>query len=285
MAWVLPVISAATAIYGAVKKNKSGGDSNTNEGINTISTMSPEQQQLMIGLGNYLQSQVGKGAAPYSGQTTAPLSTGEQAAYQKSLSNLEGAPTASATSGIAAFQNALKGMSEKDVYNQYMKYTAPLEAKTLKEQTIPTFKESMVPGGTLRSTGTESGIAKIISDYGANQLSRIGQRIQQERANALSVLPMTGTMSSLESRAPEMEAAASYGGIARAVEQAELTAKLQEFIRTSPEMSPLISQMLNYLNVGTMAAYNQPAETSPFMQILPSLIQAGGAVAGAYYGK
>jgi len=250
-------------------------------GIKSLSTLSPEQQQLMVGIGQYLQSQMGKGATPYTGQLTAPLSTGEQAAYDKSMSNLGGGLSTSAAAAVEAQKKALSGLSEQDVYNQYMKYTAPSEGKYLRETSIPTFKESMVPGGTLRSTGTETGIGNMISQFGADQLSRIGQRIQSERTNAITALGQATPINALEKQTADIGMAGEMGGIVRGVEQLELTNKLQEFIRTTPEMSPLIDKMLAYLNVGTTAAYAPATESaSPFMQLLPAIAQG----VGSYYG-
>lgn len=231
-----------------------GGGDDEKE-LKMFSTLDPSQQKLMQGLGEFLTGRVGEGATPFPGQLTAPLSEGEQGAYSKALQQLLGGGTETAATATEAFGRAAKGLSEKDVFSQYMKYTAPQEQKYLKEVSIPTFKESMVPGGTLRSTGTERGIGDIISQFGASQLGRIGERITSERAGARGVLPLAPAISALERGAPEMETASRFGGIARLVEQSELTAKLQEFIRTSPEMSPLLTMMMQLLQTQTMGAY------------------------------
>ncbi len=164
---------------------------------------------------------------------------------------------------------------------EYMKYQAPAEQRYLKEVSIPTFKESMVPGGTLRSTGTERGIGDIISRFGEGQLGRIGQTISEARNRAASLTSQLPTMAGIEGGVPQMETAFQYGQLPRMIEQAELTAKLQEFTRTSPEMSPLIDKMLNYLGIQTMAAYNQPYVPSPFMQFLTAAAPAIGQGLGA----
>jgi hypothetical protein len=139
----------------------------------------------------------------------------------------------------------------------------------------------MVPGGTLRSTGTERGIGDIISKFGEGQLGRIGQTIEGARGRAAGLVPYLGQMAGIEGGVPQMEAAFQYGQLPRMIEQAELTAKLQEFVRTSPEMSPLIDKMLSYLGIQTQAAYNQPYTPSPFMQFVSAVAPAAGQAAGA----
>ena len=254
-------------------------------GIQKISTLSPQQEQMMSGLGEFLMQSMGEGLPAYEGEMTAPISEGEQAAYDKSLSSLAGGMSSTASASTDAYKKALTGLSEEEVYNQYMKYTAPFEQKYLEDVSIPTFKESMVPGGTLRSTGTERGIGDIIEQYGAGQLGRIGERIASERANALGVLGQAGEMSALERQSPEMAEAAGYGGIARAVEQADLTAKMQEFVRTTPELSPVLEMMLGYLGIGTQAAYYQEGKAPLWATIMSGMAPYTGMSEGVqnYY--
>lgn len=262
-----------------------GNPEGVESGIQKTSTLSAEQQKLMDALGPWLSERMGKGLPAYTGEMTAPISEGEQAAYDKALSNLGGGLSTSAQGSVDAYKKALTGLSEKEVYDQYMKYTAPAEARYLKETTIPTFKESMVPGGTLRSTGTERGIGDIISKYGEGQLGRIGERISSERANAVAALGQATNMNALETQAGDMSAAATYGGIARTIEQAELTAKLQEFIRTTPEMSPIVEMMLQYLGIGTEAAYYQQGKAPIWATIMSGAAPYTGMSEGvnSYY--
>jgi len=248
----------------------------TPQSIEKVSTMSTEQQRLMKGLGEYLQSAVGSGATPYPGALVAPMSDTEKAGMGILNKYVSGGLTPTAQLGLGQYNEALRGLSPKEVAANYMKYTAPAEQRYLKEVSIPTFKESMVPGGTLRSTGTERGIGDIISKYGEGQLGRIGERINQEERNRLVALGMLPTMQGIEGGVPQMGAAFQYGQLPRMIEQAELTAKLQEFMRTSPEMSPLIDKMLGYLGISTMAAFNQPYVPSPFLQLLSSAAPAAG---------
>jgi len=113
----------------------------------------------------------------------------------------------------------------------------------------------MVPGGTLRSTGTERGIGDIISRFGEGQLGRMGEMMMGERARSMQALGMLPTMAGIEGGLPQIEAAAQYGALPRLIEQQELMGKIQEFIRTTPELSPVLDRLMQMLNIQTMGAY------------------------------
>jgi hypothetical protein len=258
-----------------------GGDEG---GIKKISTLSPEQQAMLKGLGEYLQSMIGKGATPYTGQQVAPMTGTEQAGMGILNNYVGGGIGETAKTGLGAY-NKMMEVDPNQIAANYMKYNAPAEQRYLKDVTIPTFKESMVPGGTLRSTGTERGVGDIVSKFGEGQLTRIGGNITEAQNRAASLIPQLSTMAGIEGGVPQMEAAFQYGQLPRMIEQAELTAKLQEFIRTTPEMSPLIDKMLGYLGIQTQAAYNQPYVPSPFMQFLGAVAPGVGAGVGSYLGS
>jgi hypothetical protein len=56
---------------------------------------------------------------------------------------------------------------------------------------------------------------------------------------------------------------------------------MEEFKRTTPEMSPFIDKMLSFLGIQTMAAYNEPAQASPFAQLLSSIAPGLGTYLGS----
>lgn len=253
-------------------------------GIEKTSTLSPEQQQIMEGLGEFLTSKMGEGLPGWGGAFTAPLGGAEQTGLGLLKSYIEGGIGEAGEAGVGAYKEALAGLSPEEVHAQYMKYTALAEQRYLTEVLIPSFKESMVPGGTLRSTGTERGIGDVISRFGEGQMGRIGERITTERAGARSMIPYAGQMAGLEGGVPQMEAAFQYGQLPRMIEQAELTAEIEEFRRTTPELSPLIDKMLSYLGITTQAAYNVPFQPSPFLQLMGAAAPGIGAGIGSYLG-
>ena len=229
-------------------------------GIETTSTLTSEQQQMIEALSGFLLSRIGQGLPAWTGGFAAPMSEAEQISSGLLKDYIGGGIGETAEMGLGAYQQALQGLSPEQVHQQYMKYTAPAEARYLKEQLIPTFKESMVPGGALRSTGTERGIGDIVSKFGEGQMGRIGERITSERSGARSMLPYLSMMSSLEGGMPQIEAAFQYGALPRMIEQQELMGQIGEFIRTTPELSPILNQIMQLLNIQTMGGYFNPGE-------------------------
>jgi len=247
--------------------------------VGTMSTLSPEQETLMSELGNYLTNAL-TNYKGYEGQLTADPNAGQISAYEKALANLNSGLSSTAQASTGAYKDVLAGADPKTVYNQYMQYTAPLENAYLKNTLLPAIKEAQVPGGTLRSTGTENAIAKTVGDFGNQQLSRIGDRITSERANVTNALGQATSMDALEKQTGDIGTASYMGGVARAIEQEALTAKLQEYYRTNPEMASILSNLMSYMNIDTKAMYQTEGSASPFMQLLSGL---GGAV-GNYMG-
>ena len=139
----------------------------------------------------------------------------------------------------------------------------------------------MAPG-TLYGTPYATAIGEAYRGFGEQQLSRIGEMIMREREGARRMLPYLPTMTALREEAPlrRAEAATRIGALPRVLKQAELSAKIEEFIRTTPELSPVLSLALQLLNTTTQAAYYRPYQPSPFMQAL----QAAAPAIGAYYG-
>jgi hypothetical protein len=212
------------------------------------------------------------------------MSAAEQAGQDILGRYVSGGMTDIAKTGLGAYEQALKGMTPEETFGWYQKYIAPEEQRVLKEELIPTFKESMVPGGTLRSTGTERGIADIIRGYGTAQMGRIGEQIMAERAGARQMMPYLGQMEQLQAGMPQVAAAQQYGALPRLLEQQELTAKLAEFVRTTPELSPVLDLAMNILQLQTQAAFYRPAEKAGITQLGEALAPVAGQALGGWLG-
>jgi hypothetical protein len=180
---------------------------------------------------------------------------------------------------LDTYNAILKGANPTDVYNNYMEYTAPLENAYLRNTTIPTLKESMVQGGTLRSSGTETALQKAISDFGNNQLSRIGTTVNERYNTAANALGQASTMNELSLNSPnaKVTAASTYGALPRLLEQADLNAKYEEFKRTNPNLSSTVDQILQALGIQTQSGYITGGDKG----ILGGLI---GGLVGKYVG-
>lgn len=249
-------------------------------GIKELETMTPEQKKIFESLGAYLQGKVGEGLPGWEGAFTAPLSNMENVGMSQLGDYVSGGIGSTGQSGVNAF-NSMMNVDPNQIAAEYMKYQAPAEQRYLNEVLIPNMKESMVPGGTLRSTGTERGIGDIISKFGEGQLGRIGQTIEGARSRAAGLIPQTGSMAGIEGGVPQMEAAFNYGQLPRMIEQAELTSQIEEFRRTTPELSPILDKLMSYVGLSTKTMYNQPAEQT----LLQSLLGSAGGLVGSVVGS
>ena len=251
-------------------------------GIEKTSTLNKEQEELLKKLGPWATSKIGEGLPGWEGEFVAPLSEYEQLGLGKLGQYIsEGLPETTQF-GLGKYKEALTGMSPEATRDWYMKYVAPGEQRYLTETTLPTIKEAMVPGGTLRSTGTEEAISKAVSEFGTGQLGRIGEAIMSERAGAREALGMLPAMYEMEAGEPlrKAEAASRLGALPRLLEQQELTNKIAEFVRTTPELSPILDLAMEILKTQTQAAFYREPETSPFMQLL----EVGAKGLGTYLG-
>lgn len=253
-------------------------------GIEKTSTLSPEQQEIMKKLSGFTTGKIGQGLPGFEGPLTAPLSGVEQAGISRLGEYVGGGLPDVTQQGIGAFQDILAGADPKKSFEFFQQFIAPEEQRMLKEELIPTFKESQVPGGVLRGTGTEGGIADIISRFGTSQMGRIGADIQSRREQALRGLGMLPEVSGLAGGVPQIQAAMQYGGLPRLIEQQDINARFAEFIRTTPELSPILQQAQDILKIQTQAAFMRPAEKSGIAQIGEALAPIVGQAAGGYFG-
>lgn len=246
--------------------------------IKKTSTLNPEQEELMSGLASFLKSRIGKGLPAFDGQFVAGLSPFETTGLSRLSDYISGGQSEGVNAASGAYSAMLNRADPKAAFDFYQKYYAPHENAYLKNTLIPQFKESQVARGTLRSTGTEQGLARLVGDFGNQQLSRVGDLIRGDQNRAASLIPAAQSISDLESGRDRLDAAFQYGALPRHLEQARLVSQFEEFKRTTPELSPIIDKVLAMLGIQTQAAYQVD---DPLLQLFSSLIQAAGPAVGA----
>lgn len=230
-----PIGMGVGALLGGVAGGLFGGG-DEEEQLRIISTLNPEQQRLLGQLAPYLQGQIGKGLPAWEGDLAAPIGAGEEW-------------------GIGKYKEAVEGMDPAAVRDWYMEYMAPAEQRYMKETVIPEVREAGVPGGTLRGTGTEGRVSGAWERFGEAQLGRIGEAVMGERAEARKMLP------------GYMGAAA----LPRLIEQMDLDKQIAEFVRTTPELNPILNLARDVLNIQTQAAYFPGQKESPFVTMAPAI--------------
>jgi len=233
------------------------------------------QKKLGKDLSQYFRSDIGKGLPGYEGPLTAGLHNLEQRAMEGIGPYLDSLGQGQ-TLAIEQFKNAMQPMTPAETEAFYSRYFDPLAQRMMEQQVLPGFKESMVPGGNLRSSGTALGLGQLWGDYATNRMAGIGDwwKWQQEQANKL--LPYGAQISEWESGIPQLQTAMQFGGVARGVEQADIDRRLAEFIRTTPQLNPILDKGLGLMGVSTNAYY-QPSGESPFSQAMQGLMPGIGA--------
>jgi hypothetical protein len=280
--WLAAAV-AANAIPG-IAKMFGGGEDEESGDIQTISTLNPEQQALFSKYAPWLQSKVGQGLPAYTGEMVAPTSSFETAGLSKLGEYLQGTPDI-ANFGLTQYKNALAGMNPTETANWYNEYVMPEQKRMQEEVVIPGVREAYAgPLSAYYSEPRMGAEARSWNQFGTTQQGALGNAIMSERQSARSLLPYLTEMSKLEGGMPQIEAAMTYGAVPRAIQQANLTAKFEEFKRTTPELSPVIDMIQNLLNTQTMAAFGPGGQTiapSPFASLLSAL----GPAIGSYLGS
>jgi len=282
--WAWPVIAGLGAAGGYGLSKLIGGGSDEEQDIQTISTLSPEQQALLGPYASFLQSRVGQGLPGYTGQLTAGMTPQQTSALSMLSSYLQGTPDIQ-TFGLEQYKNALAGMDPTETANWYREYMLPEQKRLQEEEVIPGVREAYAgPLSAYYSEPRMGAEARSWGKYGTERGAELGEAIMSERAGARSLLPYLTQMSALQGGMPQIEAGMQYGEVARQIQQQELTAKFEEFKRTTPELSPVIDMIQNLLNIQTMAAFGPGGAAptaSPFAQLLGPVAQYLGAYAGS----
>jgi len=252
-------------------------------GIEKTSTLSPEQEKIMKKLAPWIEERIGKGLPRWEGEWVAEPSEYEELGLGRLGEYLKSEPSELLGYGLGRYKEALEGLSPEETYDWYMKYIAPLEKRYMEEEVIPRIREEYIPTGTFYGTPRYERVGKAWEQFGAEQLGRIGRAIMSEREAARQMLGYLPTMTALEEERPLRlaEAGLRLGALPRLLEQARLESEIQEFIRTTPELSPILDKALQLLSLQTQAAYYRPYRPSPFVQMLQALAPAAGYYLGA----
>lgn len=274
------------ALYGGAAGGLLGGaagDASTPSSIGTMSTLSPEQQALMSKLAPYLQERIGKGLPEYTGEWVAPATEYETAGLGRLGEYMQSGLPETTQFGLGQYKNALAGMSPEQTIDWYNTYIAPEERRIFNQQTLPGIKEAYVGPGTFWGTPRAEAESTAGQAFGTGQMSRIGSAIMSERESARNMLQYLPAMNELEQGLPlrQAQAGLQYGSLPRQLQQAELSAKFEEFKRTSPELSPILELAQGLLNTTTKAAYQTPYQASPLMELLGAVAPGVGAYLGA----
>ena len=263
--------------------------------IKEYDTLTGGQRTMATGLENYLTPQVGKGVPGYTGKLTAGPSQYEQQGLN-TLGNYIAQPSEATGWGSAALKTQLSGapstninpQASEDYFNNSVR--APL-MKQFNEDIMPQVRERYNSGGMFYGTPRERAENNALQDLEGNlvsQKSNLAYQDEQARRQLsedaakrqLAALPQG--LAYGQEPLTRVAASQTYGALPRNLEQADMAAQLNEFLRTQPQNNPAIQTAMDYINMVQKGMYQQPGTTGLLASLSPAI---GAGLSGAGYGS
>lgn len=254
-----------------------GKDASTKQ----YSTLDPNQQKVAGQLGTQISQGLSTGATPYSGQLVASMPSMFSEAY-KSLSNSMGQYNdlmKQSLVGQAAGTPAYSFDSGKASETWNKTYAIPV-MQTWRETVLPLISESYnaLPGmaySAARGKGIEGAANQYYTENVAPSLynwlqtgEQMGfQSAENAAARQLSAVSQLGSFDY-----NQFLNAAGASSMVQSAEQQELTAKYNEFLRTTAEGNPWLSQAMSYIGTPTTATVYSPETTGMGQQWLAQIL-------------
>lgn len=256
----------------------------------TVSNFNPQQQNLAHVLGPVLQSQVGKGITPYSGEIVAPLNAGYQN-VQDQLNSYN--PQQFQAGQTGAINQALSGqpaynLDPQTTANYFQQGVVDPSMRTYNSTTAPAINQGFAAQGGTFSTARGIAQSRALSDLQATNASNLAQtQYQNQTLNsqlaesaANRQLQGIGIANQYQTQ-PLYNAQQLSAALQPFQQQAQAldTTGYQQWQAQQPYNNPYLSQIMGYLGQSTQSAYQQPNYTG---QYIGAGIGAAGAAASAY---
>ena len=260
------------------------GGGGQDQSISQVGTLDLGQQSIWAALAPWLAGRVGQGATPYEGQLTA----GMQPAQQNAMSLLgqfmgQGYQTPMASQMATSLQQ----MSDPTAMAQRYQQAAMPVAQQAMAQMMPQMKEEFVGTGTRLSQGLVDRGGQLAQNLSQQVAAGAQQAAQQGMQTAASLYPAVLGAEQAQMQYPWQQAQAGMqmGEMARQIEQQQLTAQFQEFLRTQPENAPLLQAMLQALGLQTQQTVVDPGQESFLASLLQGMAPGVGMGLGAALGS
>lgn len=243
-----------------------------------ISTLSGGQQNVASPLAKFLSSRVGQGLQGFGGQRIAGMSSFEQSGLG-ALSSFLGSETPLSGDITGALQKLLAGQPSTEVNSGltrdfFRKSIADPARRRFEEETLPLVRESFVGSGQFNSTAraeTERRARRDLDEallgketelvFADEQARRQLSESALQRALGASGIAPGAARSLEEGDLRRAQAGTTIGALPRQLAQAQLDFEFNEFIRTQPELSPVIQQALAFLGIPTTATFFEPGQS------------------------
>jgi len=225
----------------------------------------------------------------YEGKFTAPMSEAEKLGQGELLQYLK-KPSATGDIFAAGKDEILKTLTGKYDPWKSKEYQAFREGALSEEQDlIDRMRRGSGYRGTLfqDTSMRDEGLARSKTSQYLDQL--LASLSNQERQNKLNVLPQALGYEKYEQAAPTAKATAglTLGSLPRMLEQADLEAQYQDFLRKQNELGQVPGIAQGYYqtqgpNYGYGGSYSAP---SPFERIMGTVAPVAGTIIGSAFGQ
>ena len=191
--------------------------------------------------------------APFPGEFTAPLSGLEQLSLEgleeRARGLISGETTTPTQAASTALTDILQGGGGRD-FEEFFR-------ETIREPALEQFEEDIIPGISRRFAQDFFGGERIQAEESAREdlidaltRARAGLAFEERGSSLDRMLQAAGLAPGITSaETGELTTLLGAGGVPRAVEQAELGAEYQDFLRRREEQSRRVNQMLSSLGI------------------------------------
>ncbi len=246
----MPIVAALPAIAGAVGIGKTvydmtqgGGEESGGETINTIPNWQNALQEQMAKWSSQALQNYTPGTA-YTGKMTAPISAFEQLGLGK-LGDYLNAPVTGDlyNAGRGQIMDTLSGKYMTPETSPYLQAMTRMGQRNLADQISQSRLGAGARGNYFGSQAMDQE-SRLRENTTNNLNALIGQFLQNERQNQISVLPQAASYEQYgKMTAPlsQISASQTYGQLPRLLEQAEYENQYQDYVRQREEMAGAVN--------------------------------------------
>lgn len=256
---------------GDTLNSATGGLFAGNPSVQTYSLLSKQQKQVQKRLGEYFNPRIGKGMEAYDGNRVAQLSPYESQGLGWLSQYLGGQgqymPQRQAAYGQALAGNAAPAITPEQSQRWFDQYVQPYYQASLDKNMANAAENMYAMGGGKSSSAMNRTLAQTAADQ-AQQMNLMRYNTlmaDQDAARQREIYNANARLAAMASEDPSrtgmlqmVQASQQFGALPRLLQQAQLDADFQEFLRTRPELSPVIQQALQFLGIQTTGQYMQP---------------------------
>lgn len=252
--------------------------------VQNVSSLSPEQSQVMSWLGPMLQGR-GINSSSYGGPLTAPLSglqntslaALEQAALPTAETQAGGAPVGAANNALTSILNQGPQFSA-GVFDQAV---AQPMMKNFNERVIPALQSAYGPNaGGISSSDFTKNINFAAEDLGKTLAAQGANFALQNEGNIIGAANQAGGLATGGTQ--DLVKTLMAGQVPQANAQATLTNNYDAFLQQQQMSESFVRDLLGYGSVGTQNAVVNPGQPGFLQSMAPGIGEAGGAMGMAW---